>query len=193
MKLKLAALIGAFLLGASGCGAGGGAAAPFAPPSDDGDGTGAEGALPPPTLVAACDAGDGDSGMGGIWIGEPQDGSTDRMLVAETGEFRWLSPDGWSHQVFGTFQFDGEDVSSTDAISVTVNGLTWLETDFYPLDMSGTLDEQGELFLEFDLPVAFDTPPLTKPLRFLHATPCTSVTHRWRNWRVRTSATAARR
>ena len=143
MNLKLAALIGAFLLGASGCGAGGGAAPPFAPPSDDGDGTGAEGALPPPTLRAACDAGDGDSGMGGIWIRDLQDGSTERMLVAETGEFRWLSPDGWSHQVFGTFQFDGEDVSSTDAISVTVNGLTWLETDFYPLDVSGTLDEEA--------------------------------------------------
>ena len=158
MKLKLAGLIGAILLTAGGCGAGGGAPEPFVPPPDDGGGIGAEGALPPPTLGANCDAGDGDNGMGGIWIGEPQDGSTDRMLVAETGEFRWLSPDGWSHQVFGTFQFDGTDVSTTDAIWVDVIGLTWLETGYFPINMSGTLDEQGELFLEFDLPVAFDTP-----------------------------------
>jgi hypothetical protein len=167
VKLNTGWSLAALALLASGCGGGGGGnrvetAGPAAPPSSDG------GAVdePPPASVASCDAeSDAGSGIrgdekGGLWVGERHPETTERMrlLVAETGEFRWIPPDGWSQQIFGTFLVDDMEMVTTDAVSVSVVGLTWLETDATGLDMSGTLDEQAGLTLEFDVAAAFDTP-----------------------------------
>ena len=42
------------------------------------------------------------------------------------------------NRFFGTFQMDGTELITTDAISASVVGLTWLETDAVRLDMFGT-------------------------------------------------------
>jgi hypothetical protein len=98
-----------------------------------------------------CSANSNSGGVGRIWVGETQDGETEemRLLIAETGEFRWLPGDGWYQQVFGTFQADTMGVSSTDAVRVWVDGLTFLETSFVSVDMWGTLTEQGSLSIQY--------------------------------------------
>jgi hypothetical protein len=114
--------------------------------------------------VASCDAENGGGAgvrgdeKGGLWVGarDPETTQRMRLLVAETGEFNWVSPDGWSRQIFGTFQVDGTAMVSTDAVVVWWAGLTWLETDHAPLDMYGTLDEQAGLSFTSDTPTASD-------------------------------------
>jgi hypothetical protein len=152
----------------SGCGGSGGAdggdtAGPPAPPTEGGGAVG--GGDPSPAAEASCDAENGADGgvrgeeKGGLWVGERHPETTERMrlLVAETGEFNWVSPDGWSQQIFGTLQVDDMEMVSTDAVLVRVEGLTWLETDDFPLDMFGALDEQAGLTFEYDIPAASDT------------------------------------
>jgi len=115
MHLKLTGLIGACLLTVGGCFGGGDSvddsSNPPPPPP------------PPPTTSA----------LGGLWSGavfwDPKDGFPGgalnaRALITETGEFRIvLSEDveqyfgGQNEQIFGTFDIDGRDISTTgDAI-----------------------------------------------------------------------------
>lgn len=149
LRLSVAAAL-LLVIGANGCSSG---------PEDSDSGTtsppppssGGSGGLQSPVIGAVCDAGtSGDGAPGGIWIGEPQGNTDERMLLlaAETGEFRWLSPDRWS-QIAGNFQVDGTGMSATDAAWAWIFGLTWLETEHDLVDMWATLDEHGGIDVEF--------------------------------------------
>ena len=73
-----------------------------------------------------------------------------RLLVAETGEFHWISPDAWDQKMFGTFQTGDDRLESDDALWVWVNGLTWLETEFVGVNFTGALDEDSNLSLSYE-------------------------------------------
>ena len=73
-----------------------------------------------------------------------------RLLVAETGEFHWITPSGWDQKIFGTFRTGDRSLTSNDAIWVRVDGLTWLETEFVGVDMTGELDEDSNLSLSYE-------------------------------------------
>src|SRR6186713_47290 len=88
-------------------------------------------AVPTPVLGASCQAGAGrGNAHGGIWaVSAPAGASGEmRLLVAESGEFRWISVDGWDQQVFGTFRSVDSRLVSDDAIFAWWSGLMWLET-----------------------------------------------------------------
>jgi hypothetical protein len=179
MKLKARLSILAMLLPAGGCGSSGG----DAPPAPGGAGPEVEGPPAPggagnvggsfTSGLGGCSGGDG-GGMGRIWLGGVQTGENEemRLLIAETGEFRWLPGDGWYQQILGTFQATGTNVSSTDAVWVWVDGLTFLETRFESVDMWGELNEQGDLAIQYQ----FDSnPSLTETHSF---TACDSLYRR---------------
>jgi hypothetical protein len=105
------------------------------------------------TQIAACEAGAGRGGAhGGIWVGESptNDPGEMRLLVAETGEFRWISASSWYQQIFGTFQTLDNGLTSDDAVWVWVDGLTWLETKLAGVDISGDLDDDSNLSLSYE-------------------------------------------
>lgn len=161
MRSNAGWLIAGLLLLAGGCGGSGGDGPPpggagtlgDGPPTGDA-GTGGGGFA---IGLGECGANGDSGGVGRIWVGEVQDGETAKMrlLVAETGEFRWLPGDGWYQQIFGTFQADGTNLSSTDAVWVWVDGLTFLETSVASVDMWGELTEQGDLTIQYQ----FDSDP----------------------------------
>ena len=64
--------------------------------------------------------------------------------MAETGEFHWLSPSGWDQKIFGTFTTADHGFTTTDAIWAWVAGLTWLETEFVGVDMTGEIDDDSD-------------------------------------------------
>jgi hypothetical protein len=187
MKPKTGFLIVALSLLAGGCDLGGGGGhvnGRDRTPVSGGAGSGG-GETPPPgtgtgggytsdfaTGLESCNAGDG--GVGRIWVAGVQFGERERMrlLIAETGEFRWLPGDGWFQQVVGTFQVDGTNVSSTDAIWSWVDGLTYVETRSESVQIWGGIDAQGGLTLQYE----FDSnPALTGSYSF---TACDSVYRR---------------
>ena len=155
MKLKAGFSIAAVMLLVGACGGGGEAgegqvptSAPPPPPPIGGGNT-----PQPPVLGAACEAGaDRGSARGGIWAGSAQanDPGEMRLLVAETGEFHWITPSGWYQKIFGTFRTGDRSLTSNDAIWVWIDGLTWLETEFVGVNMTGELDEDSNLSLSYE-------------------------------------------
>lgn len=166
MRSNAGWLIAGFLLLAGGCSENGGDA-PIAPggaateggptpPGNPGNGGGPPAPGNPGTggggFTSWLDGCGGDGGsVGRIWVGEVHAGENERirLLVAETGEFRWLPGDGWFQQVFGTFQADGTNLNSTDAVWVWVEGLTFLETRFESVELWSELSEQGDLTVQY--------------------------------------------
>lgn len=139
---------------------------PSTPPIGGGDGSG------PSFLGASCEAGaDRGGARGGIWIGSgpANDPGETRLLVAETGEFHWLSPSGWDQRIFGTFRTADHGLESVDAIWVWWSGLTWLETEFVGVDLTGELDADSNLSLAY---VTASNPESSGTLSFLN---CNSV------------------
>jgi hypothetical protein len=155
VKLKAGFPIAAVMLLVGACGGGGESgeghtqtSAPPPPPPLGGDDTSS-----PLVIGAACEAGaDRGSARGGIWAGNApaNDPGEMRLLVAETGEFHWITPSGWDQKIFGTFHADDSSFTSNDAIWVWVDGLTWLETEFVGVDMTGELDEDSSLLLSYE-------------------------------------------
>lgn len=92
-----------------------------------------------------------------------------RLLVAETGEFRWITPFSSYQQIFGTFQTLDRNLTSTDAVWVWNNGLFWTETEFAGVDLRGELDEDSNLSLSYE----FDSNPNTRATLAFSA--CNSV------------------
>ena len=158
MQWKTGISIVAAMLLAGGCGGSGVGEGPQAvstpqpqpPPPGDGGG---DPVGPPPVLGAACEVeANRDGARGGIWIGsslETDPGET-RLLVAETGEFHWITPSGWDQKIFGTFQSSDGSLATSDAIWVWVSGLTWLETEFVGVNMTGELDDDSNLKLSYE-------------------------------------------
>ena len=169
MHLGLAGSIGFVLLLASGCVGGGesngdGSIPPPVEPPPAPEPSGlppppfGDGSYPnaPPVLGGTCEAGtDREGARGGIWAGGSQSGVPGemRLLVAETGEFRWISPNEWDQQIFGTFQALDRSLTSNDAVWVWMNGLFWTETGFTGVNLHGELDEDSNLSLNY----AFDS------------------------------------
>jgi hypothetical protein len=166
MKLNTGLLVAATCLLAAGCELSGesgkGVTRPLNPaPGSGGNGVGfsvpgaiAGGGVPAAggqtAGLTSCTA-SGGGGVTGIWVGGvlPDDNEEMRLLIAETGEFRWIPGTGWFQQVSGTFEMDGSNLVSTDAVWTWVDGLYYTETRSEPLDIWGGLDEQGRLVLEY--------------------------------------------
>ena len=160
MKWNSGWLIVGLLLAAGGCNSGGsvepspagapndGGGGAGGPSSGGGDGTGGSGSV---IGLGQCSTAGDHAGAGRIWVGDVQDGESEvmRLLIAETGEFRWLAGDGWFQQMFGTFQADSTGVSSTDAVWVWVDGLTFLETRSTAVNLWATLSDPGSLTIEY--------------------------------------------
>ena len=155
MQRKTGLSVVAMMLLVGGCGGGDEAgenpppaSTPPPPPPIGGDPT-----PQPPVLGASCEAGAGrDGARGGLWIGTgpATDPGESRLLVAETGEFHWLSPSGWDQKIFGTLTTADHGFTTTDAIWVWVAGLTWLDTDFVGVDMTGEIDDDSNLTLSYE-------------------------------------------
>jgi hypothetical protein len=150
LQLSIAAVL-LLAIGANGCSSG-------SPGSDDSTTTSpppplnGNGASPPPPVIGdVCDAGTGGGGApGGIWVGELGSGERMLLLAAETGEFRLLSPNSWGwSQIAGTFQVDGTGMRATNAALAWVSGFTWLETSYALVEMEATLDEQGDIEVDY--------------------------------------------
>lgn len=106
----------------------------------------------PPVLGPTCEAGAArGASRGGLWYASLDNSGEMRLLVAETGEFRWISPWGWDQQIVGSFQSVDEVLTSEDAVWAWVNGLTWLETEQVGLTLHGELDEESNLRLDIEL------------------------------------------
>lgn len=140
----------------AGCGGSGGTS----PPSAGDQASPGTVTPPPPTSgsdwrivsgLGNCNAGGAGSQEGGIWFATQQGAEPIRLLVAETGEFRWLPTDGWFAQIFGTFAIDGVHLASDDAVRVQVDGLTFLETRLDPVAVWGDLDAGRGLTLHHEL------------------------------------------
>jgi hypothetical protein len=165
MQSKAGLSIVAVILLAGGCGGSGGAdpgrppastsqpPPPPSPPPPSPPPTGGGADSGPSFLSASCEAGaDQDGARGGIWIGSgpAADPGEARLLIAETGEFHWLSPSGWDQRIFGTFRTGNHSLESDDAIWVWWSGLTWLETEFVGVDLTGELDADSNLSLAYE-------------------------------------------
>jgi hypothetical protein len=124
--------------------------------------------------LGGCKVESGIRATGGLWTAEPSSQNSEpmRLLVAETGEFRWLPTDGWYSQVFGMFQSDGTRLATDDAVSVWVDGLTFLETRLAIVDVWADLDAAGGLTLQYEP----RTTPSTSAISVLSA--CDSVYRR---------------
>jgi hypothetical protein len=156
MHWKAGISIAAVILLAGGCGGRGGEGGNQPPISLPPPPPPVVGGNPPgePSLLGVdCDAGaDRGGARGGLWAGHPQedDSREMRLLVAETGEFHWISPDSWDQKFFGTFQSGDDSFESDDALWVWVDGLTWLETEFVGVNFSGGLDGESNLSLSYE-------------------------------------------
>ena len=157
MQWKAGLSIVAAMMLAGGCGGSNGGEGPHAdstlpPPPPPGDG-GGDPVGQPSVLGAACEVeADRDGARGGIWIGSSpgNDPGEMRLLVAETDEFHWITASGWDQTFFGTFQSGNDHLESDDAIWTWVYGLTWLETEFVGVDITGELDEESNLTLTYE-------------------------------------------
>ena len=165
MKPNAGFPIAAFLLLIGGCAGSGGSDDSSKPQS------GGSGAGPSPPVLAACEAGDGrGSAHGGIWV-ENSEGSESeemRLLVAETGEFRWTSPKAWYQQIFGSFQVG--DFASDDAVYVSVDALVWSNINIVAVDVDGELDPSSNLSLRLNFDSTFsDDTRLLAPCNSVYA------------------------